>query len=174
MRVVGLGGLTAIGLVSRHVASTLWKQEFSARQQLEQALEELRRTHLQLVQSEKAAAFGQLVAGLAHELNNPLAIIASTVQPIERAAQALIENARSEDRDVGKARQTISVSTELLRRGVERAAAVTKSVRQYVVASRGQIAAADLGRLLETSVAAVAMKAVEKMVTVHRALGESA
>ncbi|MEN6320237.1 MAG: ATP-binding protein [Syntrophaceae bacterium] len=47
---------------------------------LRQALEEKERTQNQLIQSESLAAIGQLVAGTAHELNNPLASASSLIQ----------------------------------------------------------------------------------------------
>jgi signal transduction histidine kinase len=44
-------------------------------QQLEQTLDELRRTQTQMVQAEKMSSLGQLVAGIAHEINNPVNFI---------------------------------------------------------------------------------------------------
>ena len=45
-----------------------------------EALEEKERTQQKLIQSESIAAIGQLVAGIAHELNNPLASTSSLIQ----------------------------------------------------------------------------------------------
>ena len=50
---------------------------------LEEALEQLKRTQSQLLHSEKMNALGQLVAGVAHEIRNPLGFIMANLQTLE-------------------------------------------------------------------------------------------
>ncbi|KKK86892.1 hypothetical protein LCGC14_2758690 [marine sediment metagenome] len=52
--------------------------------QLQFTLENLKMTQDQLVQSEKLASVGQLTAGIAHELNNPINFISGNVNPLKR------------------------------------------------------------------------------------------
>ena len=57
--------------------------------ELGRALRELQDTELQLVQQEKMATLGQLAAGLAHEINNPLSFVLNNVELCRRNLQAL-------------------------------------------------------------------------------------
>jgi len=54
-------------------------------QELKYAYEELKTTHAQLVQSAKMASLGELVAGVAHEINNPLAFVLSHLDTVRRS-----------------------------------------------------------------------------------------
>ena len=64
---------------------------YQKNKQLEQAFQELRLTQSQLVQQEKMAGLGQLVAGIAHEINNPVGFIAGNIGPAKRYATDLLD-----------------------------------------------------------------------------------
>ena len=58
--------------------------------ELRRAYEDLQATQAQLVQSAKMASLGELVAGVAHEINNPLAFVLSHIETIKRSQEQFV------------------------------------------------------------------------------------
>ncbi len=61
-----------------------------ANQELKTTYDDLRSTQSQLVDAEKMASLGQLTAGIAHEMNNPINFIASNVSPLKKDISDII------------------------------------------------------------------------------------
>lgn len=82
-------------------------------QELKEAVQNLKDTQIQLVESEKMASLGQLTAGIAHELNNPINFVSANVEPLRRDVNELMEMIDVYDHSV---LDGSPVSTEELRR----------------------------------------------------------
>jgi signal transduction histidine kinase len=78
--------------------SALQQRVASSARQLGEAYSQLQASQAQLVQSEKMASLGQMVAGVAHEINTPLGYVRNNVEVIQtvfgQAADALVEHER--------------------------------------------------------------------------------
>ncbi|HEY9704438.1 MAG TPA: GAF domain-containing protein, partial [Allocoleopsis sp.] len=82
--------------IAAHLGVALQQSELLAQTQLQTqrlsvTLEDLKATQSQLIQNEKMSSLGQLVAGIAHEINNPVNFIYGNVNYIEEYAQNLLE-----------------------------------------------------------------------------------
>jgi signal transduction histidine kinase len=100
--------------------------------ELHDALEKLRRAQNDLIRSEKLASMGRLVAGIAHEINNPVNAVINTLAPLEEAIKAMVA-----ERDGDAAARGAAEAQEMLRvvqRGAARTKAIVQALHNY---SRG-------------------------------------
>lgn len=127
--------------------------------------EVVRQRTAQLVQSEQLASLGQLVAGVAHELNNPIAAVASSVESLDDIVaqlEAIVETTGSAERAPGgastesdhTARQAMADARELVaicREGSERVRGIVRDLLVFARPDRGDRAPVDVRIGLEST-----------------------
>jgi predicted ATPase/signal transduction histidine kinase/tRNA A-37 threonylcarbamoyl transferase component Bud32 len=104
--------------------------------ELEVTLHQLRTTQAQLVESEKMAALGNLVAGVAHEINTPVGVgvtAASQLDKLTKDFANLYKENKMTRTDLEKYLNSAHQSSVLLLRNLTRAAELTKSFKQVAV-----------------------------------------
>ncbi len=75
---------------AQSLAKTLQKLK-ETQAQLKRYIKELKTTQLQVIQSEKMSALGQLMAGITHEINNPLCFISGNLNHLEESFKDIVE-----------------------------------------------------------------------------------
>ena len=63
----------------------------SLEQQVQERTETLKQAQVQLVQQEKLSSLGELVAGIAHEINNPVNFIVNSIKPLQEYVSDITE-----------------------------------------------------------------------------------
>jgi len=122
----------------------------AARQHAEEALTDLRAAQKQLVQSEKMASLGELTAGIAHEIQNPL----NFVNNFSEVSAELIDE-MTEELDKGDIEEVKAIAGDIrdnlekIRHHGKRADGIVKGMLQHSRASSGQKEPTDLNALAD-------------------------
>ncbi|GAB3007609.1 7TM diverse intracellular signaling domain-containing protein [Niabella terrae] len=139
---------------------------------LSQALSQLKQTQMKLVETEKMASLGQLTAGIAHEINNPINFVASNVKPLELDIQDLISlidkydtlkpdeslaeqlaaiNAHKEELNIGYINEEINMLLAGIKEGAQRTAEIVSNLKSFVRVDEDNLKMVDLNQGLEAT-----------------------
>ncbi len=119
----------------------------------------LRQSQMQLVQSEKMATLGNLMAGLAHELKNPLTFVYSNIEPLkERIARLKDEQGVS-----GAMIDDLEGIVQDMEEGAVRARGIVDDFRFFAYPGRKDAEAVDLNDLLDHAIRLLTPKWKERI-----------
>ena len=122
----------------------------TAKQQIEKTLDELKNTQKQLIQSEKMASLGELTAGIAHEIQNPL----NFVNNFSEVSTELVDEMNEEIQkgnmeDAKQIAQDLKENLEKINHHGKRAGDIVRGMLQHSRSSSGQKEPTDINALAD-------------------------
>ncbi|WP_373525603.1 AAA family ATPase [Nostoc sp.] len=131
-----LSSQAAISIENATLYNTLEQKVTERTQELSQAVQDLKVTQKQLVESEKMAALGSLVAGVAHEINTPVGTsitVASTLADETRSFIRAVEQGQLKRSVLNNYLEIAKESTDLILSNLNRAGELVQSFKQVAV-----------------------------------------
>lgn len=151
------------------------QQEIAERKQAE---EELKDTQTQLVQSEKMASLGMLVAGVAHEINTPVGAIRSmydtlirTVEKLKTTLNTMYVRKSDEHQKVNTLFKIIEDATWVIASGTERVTNIVRRLKSFARLDEAEFEKVDIHEGLEDTLIIVQHELKHKAV-VERNFGD--
>jgi signal transduction histidine kinase len=137
---------------------SLQKQLSHRNEDLERTLRELQAAEVQLVQSERLAAVGELAAGIAHEVNNPLNFALNAARAMGSTlgdlSAAMGDGKAEEGEDVADLAETIAELSQIIVEGLNRTHALVGDLRDFATPRRrADLVPIDLERGLRSTIA---------------------
>jgi signal transduction histidine kinase/ligand-binding sensor domain-containing protein len=125
-------------------------KELAQAREIEKAYKELKATQQQLIQSEKMASLGELTAGIAHEIQNPLNFVNNFSDVNKELADELLQEIRQGNVEEAEsiAKDIISNEDKILHHG-KRADGIVKGMLQHSRAGGGEKEATDINALAD-------------------------
>jgi signal transduction histidine kinase len=115
---------------------------------VEERSRELQEVQAQLIQSEKMKSLGQLVAGIAHELNNPIGFVHANLKLVDEFIHKLLAQ-QAAGQDTARTRDAIERLLSRSREGTERIKKIVEDLRIFSRMDRTQLEEADLNREID-------------------------
>ncbi|RPJ77634.1 MAG: PAS domain-containing sensor histidine kinase, partial [Deltaproteobacteria bacterium] len=113
-----------------------------ANRALQESLEFIKRTQQHLVESEKMASLGGLVAGVAHEINTPVGVGVTASSFLEDKTKVFSEKVKNGDLKRSDLEKYLGVATEassIIHKNLNRAADLIRSFKQVAVDQSGEV-----------------------------------
>jgi signal transduction histidine kinase len=150
---VSLYGLLAGIAILLLVAGLLWRnnrQKQKAKTKIESAYAKLKSTQSQLIQSEKMASLGELTAGIAHEIQNPLNFVNNFSEVNDELLKELKTEAEKGNLEEVKAiANDIAFNSEKINHHGKRADSIVKGMLQHSRTNSGQKEPTDINALAD-------------------------